>query len=222
MDVVDRVIDYLNRVPGIVKVFRMDDRLAKEVDDIEKSICTSSSHNYRNLGFDDAMDRKYRICVLHTQDHFFQKRALVKLRTTDGTVMGTTLYPYQIPAFKRMDNVIWLSEDFVVFTNVHGRGEEEFVVTSFDLPEISRAVPECTGVIGASPAMSSDILLKTEADIPLTDNIFSTIIGFDDSRVRSMLFSLSPMLWRENRMGDNMALASVDRLMPAVSNFNIH
>ncbi len=187
MGVVDDVMEYLRSIPGVKSVFPMDDDLVKEIDSIERCIRTGTGHDYKNIGFDDVKGKRFKICVLHTHDYFFYKRALVKLRTTDGTILGTSVNPHEMPAFKRMDNVIWLSDDFVVFTDRVGHGTEEFVTTSFDIPEISMEVPGCKGVIGASPTMSSDMLLKSKVGIPSTNEIYSTVVGFDISNGRQSL-----------------------------------
>ena len=221
MGVLEQVVDYLKGIPGVVEAFPIDDDLAHEIDHIERSICTTSNHSYRNVGYDDAMGRECRICVLHTLDYFFNKRAIVKLRTSDGTVMGTTLYPYEIPAYKRMENVIWLSDDFVIFTNTHGSGTEEFIVTSFDIPEISQEIPECCGVIGSSPTMSSDMLLKSKRGISPTNDIYSTIVAFDIIERQAPSLSVSPLLRHGGRISYNHASVSVDPLPLAISAYSI-
>ena len=184
MGIVDRVMDFLRSVPGVVSVFIMDDDITDEIDHVERSICTRSNHDYRNIGYDEAKTKDYRICVLHSQDHFFHKIPLVKLITTDGTVLGTTLCPEDVPKYKEKNNVLWLSDDFVVFTDAVGKGKEEFVVTSFDVPEITEAIPGCKGAIGISPTMSSDILLKSKVGISPTNSIYSTIVAFDEQSLK--------------------------------------
>ena len=179
MDVMERAMEFLRNSKGVIGAYVMDDEISKSVLDVESGIRTRSNHEYRNVGYSKALERKHRICVFYNEGYVFEKRSLVKLMTTDGTIMGTSLYPEQIPEYRKKDNVIWISEDFVVFTDIVGKGEEEFVLFPFDLPELTEAVPECRNAIGVSPTTSSDMVLKRKAGVPVTKDIYTSIVAFD-------------------------------------------
>lgn len=179
MDTVEKAMEFLRNSQGVIGAYIMDDDVSKSVLDVESSIRTRSNHEYRNVGYTMALNRQYRVCVFYSGVYVFEKRALVKLMTSDGTIMGTSLYPSQIEEYKKKDNLIWISEDFVVFTDIVGKGEEEFVLFPFDLPELEEAVPGCKNAIGVSPTTSSDMVLKEKAGIPITKEIFTSIVAFN-------------------------------------------
>lgn len=180
MRIQEKVIEYIRSTPSVLNVMVMDDETSNAVLAIEHSVKTRMHQDYKNMGYDLAMEREHRLCVFVTDGYMFEKRTTLKLMTTDGTIMGTTLLPEEIPEYRKREDLIWISEDFVVFPDIIGKGEEAFVLYPTEIPEISEAVPECTGAISVSPTPSSDAYLKELAGIPLTKRIFTSIIAFDE------------------------------------------
>ena len=180
MDIVQEVIDYVRSVDGVLDVIEMDDKISDDVWSIEKSVRTKNDSDYRNVGYDMAMERKHRICVFYDDTYIFGVRSVLKLMTTDGTIMGTNLAPDEIEQYKGRDDVLWVSDDFIVFTNVIGKGEEMFVLYPHDLHEIEENVPGSHSVIGTSPTTSSDAALKEKFGKPMTRGIYTMVIAFND------------------------------------------
>ena len=174
------VIDYLLTVDGVLDAYEMDDEVSNAVFEVEKSVRTSTNHDYKNVGYDFAMKRKHRICVFYDDTYIFGVRSVLKLMTTDGTIMGTNLAPEEIPEYRKRDDVLFISEDFVVFTNVIGKGEEAFVLFPFEIHEIEENVPGTKNVIGTSPTTSSDDVLKQRFGKPVVKGMYTMIIAFDD------------------------------------------
>lgn len=180
MGVLEKVKEYVRSVNGVVDVIDIDDTMSQEIQNIERSIRTKSNHDYKNVGYDIAMKKRHMICVIFVGGYLFEKRAVLKLMTEDGTIMGTSLKPNEIEEYRDREDVIWISEDFVVFPNIVGKGEEAFVLYPFDIPEITEAVPECVAPIGVSPTPSADAYIKGKAGIPVTKELFTSIIAFDE------------------------------------------
>ena len=179
MDQVTELMEYLRTVEGVIDVFEMDDTISNEIWDIEKSVRTTVRNEYKNVGFDIAMQRGHRLCVFYNDTYIFGKRSIVKLMSSDGTIMGTSLHPDEIESYKGRDDIIWISEDFIVFPHIVGSGEEAFVLYPIDIPEIHECVPCCCNVIGTSPTMSSDAALKDRFDKPNVSGIYTMVIAFD-------------------------------------------
>ena len=182
MDITQKVIDYVRTVDGVLDVFEMDDDTSNEVWEIERSVRTKVDKDYKNIGYDEAMKRMHRLCVFYDDTYIFGIRSILKLMTTDGTVMGTNLAPHEIEEYKGRDDVLWVSEDFIVFTNVIGKGEEMFVLFPFEIKEIEENVPGTYSVIGTSPTTSSDSALKTRFGKPMTKGMYTMIIAFDSDQ----------------------------------------
>ena len=180
MSLIQDVIDYLLTVNGVLDAYEMDDEVSNAVFDVEKSVRTRTNHDYKNIGYDFAMEKKHRVCVFYDDTYIFGKRSILKLMTSDGTIMGTNLTPDQIPEYQKRDDVIFISEDFVVFTNIVGKGEEAFVLFPFEIHEIEENVPGAKSVIGTSPTTSSDEVLKHKFNKPMVRGIYTMIIAYDD------------------------------------------
>lgn len=183
MDCISEVIEYVSSLKGVHQVFEMDDRLSNEIWEIEKNVRTRITDDYKNIGYDMAMEREHRICIIYDDDLEFGQVSTVKLIAGDGTVMGTTLRKDEIESYKGRDDVIWISDDFVVFPYIIGKGEESFVLYPFEIPEISDHVGCVRDLIGTSPTPSSDAVLKSYKDVPMTERLFTSVIAFNDSGI---------------------------------------
>ena len=170
---------YLKTVQGVLDVAEMDDKISNDVWDVEKRVRTTLKTEYKNIGFDIAMKKHNRLCVFYDDTYVFGKRSIVKLVADDGTVMGTTLYPNEIQEYKGRDDVIWISDDFVLFPYAVGKGGEAFVLYPFDMPEVKENVPSVKSVMGTSPTAESDTVLKKRFGKPLTGGMYTVVVAFD-------------------------------------------
>lgn len=180
MSLLNDAIEYMSRQKGVINVFEMDDTVSADIDAIEKSIKTRTNHDYVSIGYDYALERKHRLCILFTDDFRRDFRTRLQLTTTDGTILGTNVYPEELDEYSKREDVIFVSDDFVVFPEIHGEGEERFILYPFDFTELQDAVPGTSNSIGFFPTPSSDHYLKELTNTPESQFIFSTIIAFDD------------------------------------------
>lgn len=180
MSITQNVIDYVKTVKGVLDAYEMDDVISDDIWAIEKSVRTTLNNDYKNIGYDVAMERNHRICIFYDDTYIFGKRSILKLMTSDGTIMGTNISPDDADQYRGRDDVIWVSEDFIVFPNVVGKGEESFVLFPFEIPEIEENVPGTMSVIGTSPTMSSDDALKRKFGKPMVKGMYTMIVAFDD------------------------------------------
>lgn len=179
MVAVQDIIDYLLTVEGVLDACEMDDRVSQEVLNIERSVKTRVNNGYKNVGYDIAMERGHRVCVFYDDTYIFGIRSVLKLMTTDGTIMGTSLRPEEIESYKGREDVIWISEDFVVFPEIIGEGEEAFVLFPSEIHDVEDNVPGTRNVIGTSPTTSSDSILKARFGKPMVNGIYTLVIAFD-------------------------------------------
>ena len=179
MDPIQKVIEYVKTVDGVLDVHEMDEEISNKVWSIERSIKTRIEDKYKNLGYDAAMERQHRICIFYDDTYIFGLRSILKLMDSEGKILGTNLAPGEEEQYRDKDNVIWVSDDFIVFTDVVGNGEELFVLLPFDIPEIEDAVPGVRSVIGTSPTTSSDAALKEKFDKPIIRGVYTMIVAFD-------------------------------------------
>ena len=179
MGIMQDVIDYLKTVKGVIDAHEIGGALSYDLMYVERSVKTRNGSGYKNVGYDEAMKRKHRVCIFYDDTYIFGKRSILKLMSSDGTIMGTNLMPDEIEEYRKKDNVIFVSEDFVVFTDIVGHGEESFVLLPFPIEEIEQNVPGTKNVIGTSPTMTSDMELKKKFRKPMVKGMYTMIVGFD-------------------------------------------
>ena len=179
MGIIENVISYIKEQVGVVDVFVMDDDMSKDVDSIEKSIKTRTNHDYVNIGYDMALEREHRLCLFITKAFEREFRTRLVLMTGDGTIMGMNLMQDEIEEYSKRDDVLFVSNDFVVFPEEHGEGEEMFVLYPYEFKELEDMIPGCRDAIGFFPTPSSDAYLKERFGLPIDQFIFSTLIAFN-------------------------------------------
>ena len=197
MDLLSRAEEYFASTRGTYSTWRITDEAMDHVLEIEKDTRTQTDNDYVNVGCIRVAEKEHHLCVFYDDHMSRDLHAKVVLMTDDGTVMGTSLHRSEIPMYKDRDDVIWVSEDFIVFPEIVGRGEERFVLYPFPLPDLDEGRGEerfvlypfplpdldeaigCDGAIGTSPTVVSDTYLKEQRGIPIGQRIFTMIIGFD-------------------------------------------
>ncbi len=179
MGVKENVISYIKEQSGTIGVFEMDDDVSEGVDAIEKSIKTRTNHDYVSIGYDMAMERDHRLCLFINKEFKRDFRTRLVLKTSDGTIMGMNLMHDEIEEYRKRDDVLFISDDFIVFPERRGKGDEMFVLYPYEFDELTEMVPGCTDAIGFFPTPSSDAYLKECFGFPIDRYIFSTIIAFN-------------------------------------------
>ena len=179
MDIIPDMLEYLRTVDGIIDACEMDDGISIAVWEIERNTTTTLNSDYRNVGYEVAMKRKHRVCVFYDDTYIFGTRSILKMVAPDGTVMGTTVNPDEMESFRARDDVIWISEDFVLFPQAVGETEGAFVLYPVPIHEIEENVPGSYDAIGVSPTTSSDIVLKKRFGKPAVTGMYTMVIAFD-------------------------------------------
>ena len=103
----------------------------------------------------------------------------LRLEDGNGNVMGALIPPEEAESYRSREDVLWISDDFVIFPDVKGESEEAFAVYPFDIPEIRENVEGCGEVYGTSPTMSSDMVLKDWGNIESPSSVYTAIVAFD-------------------------------------------
>ena len=178
MGVPEDFIDFYRSQEGVFDIIKLTDEQFGEAHRIESGICTQAGCEYENIGFELLAKRQHRFCIYVEAGFRFEKKSHLKMMTGD-TVTGMLLSPEEIPDYKERADVIWVSEDFVVFPDVVAEGEDRFVLYPYEFPELSELIPGCSNAIGASPAIPSDMYLKHQIGLGIDKGIFTFILGCD-------------------------------------------
>ena len=146
-------LEIVKNLRGVVHAFYLsEDILSKMKEEEAKVRAAGGNIDVDNQGFSQALTRQHVIAII--KDPRFR--------------------PPPEP-----DDVVWLSDAFVMFPEVHGDGGEKFVMPPVSFPELNPS-NGCKNVISCSPAPTCDLLMRQHYKYPDDPKLASVLIAFDD------------------------------------------
>ncbi len=95
------------------------------------------------------------------------------MKDPSGNILGRLLRKDEISEYKTRGDVLFLGEDFVIFSNVKTQGKPYFVIPAQKVDELK----DLNG-ISASLCVPTDLYFKDKYNIK-GDNLGTVIIGID-------------------------------------------
>ena len=177
------IVEMLQNLKGTIHVFPLDDQCRSKVWDIERDIKGSLGIPVVNKGIEDCLKRRYVICIIKNKGFRPPPEATVVLMTDTGTVLGEEVLPGQKKRFLDMkENVVWLSEEFVVYPERRGGTKEYFLMPPVSFPEVSD-IDGMKNVVSCSPAAPSDMMLREMHGYKDDPKLASILVGFDSDNI---------------------------------------
>ncbi|HKM09135.1 MAG TPA: hypothetical protein VJX93_01415 [Candidatus Methanomethylophilaceae archaeon] len=174
-----RPLEIVKELRGIVHCFYLDKELVEKLKEEEAKVkAIGGSVDVANTGFAEALDREHIICVIKDPRFRPPPEATVVLLDEEGNMLGTEVFPYTAKEYESREDVVWLSESFVMFPSVKGVGREIFVLPPVSFPELNEEIG-CYNVLSCSPAPTSDLLIKNHYEYKDDPRLASIIIAFD-------------------------------------------
>jgi hypothetical protein len=178
---VEQVIDLLQEMEGSVHVFKLDDATRKKVVEIEKDVKATLGISCANLGVQECLKRQNVIVVVKDSRFRPPPEPTVLLIADDGEViLGREIFPHERKDFEDQPNVIFLSEDFIVYTDRKPKTKEIFVMPPVSFPEVA-ALPGVKNVVSCSPSPPADMYVRATHGLIDDPKLASILIGYDNS-----------------------------------------
>lgn len=179
----DLPLDTILGMRGVVDAFYLDDSILERVKEEEATVKAVGSISVVNEGFNEAIKREKVICIVKDPRFRPPPEPTVKLMTTDGKCMGVEVFPETSKQYREKNDVIWLSDGFVVFTNVApGEGHGEiFVMPPVSFPELNES-NGCKDVISCSPAPTCDRMIREWHGMEDNSKLASILVAFNPLR----------------------------------------
>ena len=173
------VLNMLRSMQGAVEVFILHDGCREAIINKERAISGTTKIPIINRGIEECLHRKYVICIIKNKDFRPPPESTVLLLTDNGLVLGEeVLPPYRKKFLDNVkENIIWLTNDFVVYPNRRGGTKEFFILPPVSFPEVSEMGMK--NVVSCSPSASSDIMLRKKHGFEDDSELASILIGFD-------------------------------------------
>ncbi len=178
MNVREAVLRDLRSTKGVVNAELMDDDISCEVEYFERNTKTQVGLEFRNDGYLEAMRRQVRICIFCTEDFEFPEAPSMYYMSDDGIVMGHEVMQCEMEAYLAREDLVWISDNFIMYPDRTGCGDGIFVFKGKEYPGIE-AYPGCTNGIITIPAGPSDLALKSRYGIENRREIATAVMAFD-------------------------------------------
>ena len=101
------------------------------------------------------------------------------LISDDGVILGEEVLPNRMKEFlaNNKEEIIWLSEEFVMYPDRKGNQREFFVMPPVSFPEVTEMGMQ--NVVSCSPSAPADMMLREMHGYEDDPKLASILIGFD-------------------------------------------
>ena len=176
----DLPLSIIKGMRGVVDAFYLDREILEKVRKEEATVKAVGSVDVINEGFNQALKRENVICIVKDPRFRPPPEPTVKLMSSDGKEMGVEVFPETAKDYLGRDDLIWLSDGFVVFTNVMpgDGGTEAFVMPPVSFPELNES-NGCKDVISCSPAPTCDKMIREWHGMEDNSKLASVLVAFN-------------------------------------------
>jgi hypothetical protein len=179
---VEQVIELLKEMEGSIHVFKLDDATRLKVVEIESGVKATLGISCLNLGVEECLQRQNVIVVVKDSRFRPPPEPTVLLLADKGElVLGREIFPHERKDFEDQPNVIFLSQDFIVYTDKMPKTKEMFVMPPVSFPEVA-ALSGVRNVVSCSPSPPADMYVRAAHGLTDDPKLASILIGYDNSK----------------------------------------
>ena len=174
----DKQLEIIRGLRGVFHAFYLDKEILGELEKEEAKVRAMGNIEVDNQGFKQALERDSVICIV--KDPRFRPPPVptVILVSGEGNVIGEEVLPFTAHKYTARDDVVWLSDGFVLFPTVSASGGEQFVMPPVSFPELNES-NGCKDVISCSPAPTSDLMIKNHYGLVDNPKLASVLVAFN-------------------------------------------
>lgn len=136
-------------------------------DDVWDRVCTEESQvkaaggsmDVENIGLDECCQRELRICIMTDPNFEFDDDGYMSMLDEEDHILGHTIRLFQSEEYSTKPNIVFLSDDFILYTDVPVVGKQRFVMSSIPYRGEDDWIPgEASSILWFPCPTSSDIL----------------------------------------------------------------
>lgn len=180
METEEEILKRLKSVKGIldVKLLSQEDieKIRKFEIQAEKNKAAGGMMDFINEGVWEVLSKKiiYLIFIDETFSDRKHGQSLTLMKDPSGNILGRLLRKDELTEYKNRNDVLFIGEDFVIFSNVKTQGKPYFVIPAQKVDEL-----EDLNGISASLCVPTDLFFKEKYKIK-GENLGTVIIGIDE------------------------------------------
>ncbi|NLK26256.1 MAG: hypothetical protein GX307_06765 [Euryarchaeota archaeon] len=132
-----------------------------------------------NRGVEECLAREHIICIIKRASFRPPPEPTVMLLSDNGVVLGEEILPSKKKEFmaNNEEEIIWLSEEFVMYPSRVGNKKEYFVMPPVSFIEVEELGME--NVVSCSPSAPADMMLRQMHGLEDNPRLASILVGFD-------------------------------------------
>jgi len=179
MATVAEVIELLKGMDGSQQVFQLDDKSRKKLIEIEVNVKASMGITCRNIGVEECLKRQHVVVVIKDKRFRPPPEPTVLLVADEDVIIGKEIFPYEKEQYMNDENVMFLSEDFIIFMDKRPKTKECFLMPPVSFPEVA-ALRGTRNVTSCSPSPPGDMFVRAMHNLKDDPLLASILIGYDD------------------------------------------
>jgi hypothetical protein len=177
----DKQLEIIRGLRGVIHAFYLDKEILSELEKEEAKVRAMGNIEVDNQGFKQALERDSVICIVKDPRFRPPPEPTVILMSGEGNVIGEEVFPFTAHKYTTREDVVWLSDGFVLFPTVAASGGEQFVMPPVSFPELNES-NGCKDVISCSPAPTSDLMIKKHYGLVDNPKLASVLVAFNRMR----------------------------------------
>ncbi|MBP6021284.1 MAG: hypothetical protein KA502_01675 [Candidatus Methanomethylophilaceae archaeon] len=175
----EKPLEIARGLRGVVHAFYLDDDVLSQMREEESKVRAAGDITVDNQGFCEALNRDCVICIIKDPRFRPPPEPTVKLVSDKGVTMGVEVFPWSAKNYMNSENVVWLSDAFVMFTDVPDVKGEYFIMPPVPFPELNES-NGCKDVISCSPAPTCDLMMRKYMGYEDDSKLASVLIAFNN------------------------------------------
>jgi len=179
MGIEEDIVKRLKSVKGIINAFLLSpediDKIREFEIQAEKNKAAGGMMDFINEGVWEVLS-KGAVFLIFIDESFTDRKhgqSLTLMKDPSGNILGKLLRKDEIPDYQKRNDVLFMGEEFVIFTNVKTQGKPYFVIPAQEVEELK----DLKG-ISASLCVPTDLFFKEKYNIK-GENLGTVIIGVD-------------------------------------------
>lgn len=178
MAAIDEALTIIKGMRGTRVVFPLNKKDIAEILEAERGVKSQMGTKVFNVGLEETMQRDHVICIIKDVTFRPPPEPTVFMLDDDGMILGTEVLPGEHRRYKEMENVMFLCQDFVVFTDKKQKSREHWMMPPVSFPELT-TIKGVSDVVSCSPSPPSDIVIKTNYNLEDDPKLASILVGFN-------------------------------------------
>jgi hypothetical protein len=177
--VVKKPMEIIKGLRGVVNAYYLEKEVLDLMKKEEDKVTAMGNIAVLNEGFAEAIIRDHVIAIVKDPRFRPPPEPTVVLVSNDGEIMGLEVFPFTAKEYLEREDVVWLSDAFVMFPEIKGKGGERFVMPPVSFPELNES-NGCKDVVSCSPAPTCDLIMREYYDLKDDPKLASVLVGFNE------------------------------------------